>query len=130
MAISHFIKSTSNDITDVFPNRKIWHRSENLERTSILRIPLNQTLIWDNDISGCWFEEWTLSPDGDPSLSYIINIFKIVIWLANIHNLYWYGQICAWYSPQTNMSRHTGSSYQNCDHAWFFNNAQYSKKKL
>ena len=23
------------------------------------RIPLNRTVIWDNDVSRCWFQEWT-----------------------------------------------------------------------
>jgi hypothetical protein len=61
MAVSHFLKSTSNDVTDVCPNPKqeigqIWEFGKNAD----LRIPLNRTVIWDNDISGCQFEEWAL----------------------------------------------------------------------
>jgi hypothetical protein len=57
MAVSHFLKSTPNDVTDICPNpnQQIGHRSENLD----LRIPLNRTVIWDDDVSGCWFDEWT-----------------------------------------------------------------------
>ena len=39
MTVSHFLKSTLNDATDEclnpYPNQKIGHRSENLERTPI-----------------------------------------------------------------------------------------------
>jgi len=57
MTVSNFLKSMSNDVTDVFPNpnQQISHRSENLERT----------LIWDNDVGGCWFVlfvRWCLTP--------------------------------------------------------------------
>jgi hypothetical protein len=39
-----------------------------------LRIPLNQTVIWDNDVSGCRFES-----DADLNLSYIILTFLILL---------------------------------------------------
>jgi hypothetical protein len=41
MAISYFLKSTSNDVTEVYPNpsQYIGHRSENLERTLIWEYP-------------------------------------------------------------------------------------------
>jgi hypothetical protein len=41
MAVSHFLKSVSNDVTDVCPNpnQYIGHRYENLERTPIWEYP-------------------------------------------------------------------------------------------
>ena len=41
-----------------------------------LRIPLNQTVIWDNDVSGCRFEEWTpiWGADADfESIMYVVS---------------------------------------------------------
>ena len=57
--LCQIFKSTSNDITDVCPNhnQQLGHISENLDTD--VRILLYQTVIWDNDVSGSRFEEWT-----------------------------------------------------------------------
>ena len=54
-----FVKLTSNDITDVCPNhnQQLGHRSENLD-TDVRKL-LYRTVIWDNDVIGSRFEEWT-----------------------------------------------------------------------
>jgi len=77
MVVSHFLKS--NDFTDVCPNpkpnQKIGHRSENLERTLLLRIALNWTVIWDNDVSGCQIE----SGHWSESITCILNKSKLAV---------------------------------------------------
>ena len=57
MTVSHFLKSTFNASTLTLINKsaidlRIWKNAD-------LRIPLNRTVVWDNEVSGCRFVECT-----------------------------------------------------------------------
>ena len=93
MDITHLLKSTSNNVTDVCPNpnQEISHRSLNSERTPIWEyiVSLNRTMIWDNDVSGCRFESRRWSESiicNHDNYSYLrmTNIFKVYL----VHNQY------------------------------------------
>ena len=85
MAVSRFLKSMSNDVTDVCPNpnQYIGHRYENLERTP----------IWEYPWIGPWCEIKTsvdadFSPDADLSLSYISRLIQYSNICSSYHNGY------------------------------------------